>query len=133
MKSSRGFTVIELLIVVALFAVASVVFFVQRDHVEVAARDTARKTSINAMYYSLEEVYFKKNQSYPRTINEEVLPSVDPALFKDPNGVKIGESTSNFRYEPLNCNGDECQAYTLRADLEREDDYIKTNRSDNAS
>lgn len=129
MKSSRGFTVIELLIVVALFAVASVVFFMQKNNVEVAARDEARKTSINAIYYSLEEVYFKENKSYPRTVNAEVLPSVDPELFKDPSGVKIGESTSDFRYEPLNCNQDACEGYTLRTTLESEDDFIKTNRN----
>lgn len=129
MKSSRGFTVIELLIVVVLFAVASVVFFVQKNHVETAARDEARKTSINAMHYSLEEVYFKANGSYPRTVNAETLPSVDPDLFQDPQDVKIGESTSDFRYEPLNCDGDACKGYTLRANLENEDDFVKTNRN----
>ncbi len=81
MKSTRGFTIIELMIVVVLFAVASVVFFVQKNNVEVVARDEARKTSINAIYYSLEEVYFKANESYPRTVNAETLPSVDPELF----------------------------------------------------
>lgn len=129
MKSSRGFTVIELLIVVGVLAVASVVFFIQKNHVEVAARDEARKTSINAIYYSLEEVYFKNNQSYPRTVNEQNLPSVDPGLFKDPSDVEIGEGTSDFRYEPLNCDGDDCKSYTLRTTLENEDDYIKTNRT----
>ena len=131
MKSSRGFTVIELVIVVGLLLVASVVFFVQKNQVEVAARDEARKTSINAMYYSLEEVYFKQNQSYPRTINAELLPSVDPNLFKDPSGVKIGEGASNFRYEPLNCTNDSCKGYSLRTTLENEDDFIKTNRTTN--
>ena len=129
MKSSRGFTVIELVIVVVVLIVGSVVFFMQKNHVEVAARDEARKTSINAMYYSLEEVYFAQNKSYPRTINSEVLPSVDPALFKDPDGVKIGEGQSDFRYEPLNCNGDACKSYTLRAALENEDDFVKTSRN----
>lgn len=128
MKSSRGFTVVELLIVVVLFAVASVVFFVQKNSVEIAARDEARKTSINAIYYSLEEVYFKENKSYPRTVTAEVLPSVDPDLFKDPSGVKIGESDSSFRYEPVNCTDDACKGYTLRTTLESEDDFIKTNR-----
>jgi prepilin-type N-terminal cleavage/methylation domain-containing protein len=132
MKSSRGFTVIELLIVVAVLLAASVIFFVQKNHVEVAARDTARKTSINAMYYSLEEVYFKEHKSYPRTVSAEVLPSVDPALFKDPNGVKIGESSSNFRYEPLNCTGNDCKGYELRSSLEGEADYIKQNRTANS-
>ncbi|MCD8561572.1 type II secretion system GspH family protein [Candidatus Saccharibacteria bacterium] len=128
MKATRGFTVIELLIVVGLFAVASVVFFTQKNHIEVAARDDARKTAINAMYYGLEEVYFKQNQSYPRSINAETLPSVDPDLFKDPNGVKIGEASSDYRYEAVNCSDNGCAGYTLRSSLEAEDDYIKQNR-----
>jgi prepilin-type N-terminal cleavage/methylation domain-containing protein len=129
MKTTRGFTVIELLIVVAFFAIASIVFFVQMNHVQVSARDDARRTSINALYYGLEEVYFQNNASYPRTLTTEALPSVDPDLFKDPNGVKIGESKSDFRYEPLNCTGDTCKGYSLRTSLEAEDDYIKNNRS----
>jgi len=129
MKYTRGFTVIELFIVVVLLMAASLLFFVQKNNVEVAARDETRKTSINAMYYSLEEVYFKENQTYPRTISSEVLPSVDPELFKDPSGVKIGEADSNFSYEGSNCDGDKCKAYTLRTTLQNEDDYIKTNRN----
>ena len=129
MKATRGFTVIELLIVVGLFAVASVVFFTQKNHIEIAARDDARKTAINAMYYGLEEVYFKQNQSYPRSINAETLPSVDPDLFKDPGGVKIGEASSDYRYEAVNCTDAGCAGYTLRTSLEAEDDYIKQNRN----
>jgi hypothetical protein len=104
-------------------------FFVQKNNVEVAARDETRKTSINAMYYSLEEVYFKQNNAYPRALNSTVLPSVDPELFKDPSGVKIGEADSDFSYEGNNCDGDACKAYTLRTTLKNEDDYIKINRS----
>lgn len=129
MKSSRGFTVIELLVVVAILAGASILFFMQKDHVEVAARDEVRKTSINAMYYALEEVYYKDNASYPRTLSADILPSIDPELLKDTNDVKIGESTSEFRYEPLNCDGDSCKSYTLRTTLENEDDYIKESRN----
>ena len=127
-KTSRGFTVIELIVVIIVVALASVIFFVQKNNVEVAARDEQRKTAINAMYYSLEEVYFKKSGSYPRTINEAILPSVDPALFTDPNGVVIGESDSEYRYEPVNCQGDACKGYALRTTLENEDDYVKTQR-----
>lgn len=129
MKSTRGFTVIELLIVAGLFAVASVVFFVQKNNFEVAARDEARKTSINALYYGLEEVYFKANNSYPRTITSEALPSVDPEQLKDPAGVKIGESESDLRYESFNCSGDSCKSYTLRTILENEDDFVKESRN----
>jgi len=126
---SKGFTIIELLFVIVLVGAASVLFFVQKNNLEVAGRDEVRKTSINAMYYSIEEVYFKTNGFYPRTIDSAVLTSVDPALFSDPEGVKIGESNSEYRYEPYNCDGDKCKSYTLRSTLENEDDYVKTNRS----
>ena len=130
MKSSRGFTIVELLIVVVILACASVLFFVQKSQVESAARDTARKTAINAMYYGLEEVYYKQNQAYPRTITSEILPSVDPDLFTDPNDVRINESDSNYRYEGTNCSGDTCKSYTLRTILENEADFIKESRND---
>ncbi len=128
MKYSRGFTVIELLIVVVLIGAASVLFFVQKNNVEIAARDNERKTAINAMYYGLEEVYFKANNYYPRTLTAETLPSVDPELFNDPSGVAIGERDSNYTYEATNCEADACQSYTLRTTLENEDDFIKKNR-----
>ena len=127
-KISRGFTVIELIFVIVLLGVASVIFFIQKNNMEIAQHDTQRKTAINAMYYSLEEVYFKQNDSYPRTITASTLPSVDPELLKDTNGVLIGEANSEYRYEPTGCEEDKCSGYTLRTTLENEDDYVKENR-----
>jgi type II secretory pathway pseudopilin PulG len=127
--TQRGFTIIELLFIVVIIGAASVLFFTQKNNLEIAARDEIRKTSINAMYYSLEEVFYKKNGFYPRVINESVLPSVDPALFADPADVKIGEATSDYRYEALNCDGDKCKSYTLRTTLENEADFIKDSRN----
>ena len=127
--TSHGFTIIELIFIIALLAAASVLFFVQKNNLEVAGRDETRKTAINAMYYSIEEVYFKTNGYYPQSIDASVLPSVDPTLFKDPASVKIGEASSNYRYEPYNCLNNQCKNYTLRTTLENEADYVKTNRS----
>ena len=126
--TQRGFTIIELLFIVVIIGAASVLFFFQKNNLEIASRDETRKTSINAMYYSLEEVFFKTNGYYPRTIDEKILPSMDPALFTDPQGVKIGEAASDYRYESLNCDGDKCKSYTLRTTLENEADFIKENR-----
>ena len=130
MNTSRhGFTVIELLFIIVILGTASVLFFMQKNNLEVAGRDEVRKTSINAMYYGREEVFFKANSYYPRSIDEKVLPSVDPDLFFDPAGVKIGESNSQYRYETANCNGDQCKSYTLRTTLENEADFIKNSRN----
>ena len=125
-KRTSGFTVIEIIFVILILGVASVLFFVQKNDLAVAARDQQRKTAINAMYYSLEEVFYKANSYYPETISEASLPSVDPALFTDPNGAKIGTSSSNYPYEAVNCTDNKCRAYTLRTTLENEADYVKT-------
>ena len=139
MKQAKGFTVIELLVVIAFIIGAGVLFFVEKNQIEQTRRDTQRKVSINAMYYALEEVYYKQHQSYPRTLDATTLPSIDPALFTDPYGVKLGQTTasvngteiavqSNYRYEPTNCDGDTCKSYTLRASLENEGDFVKTSQ-----
>lgn len=128
-KRTHGFTVVEILFIVLVMGVASVLFFVQKDNVATVARDDQRKTAINAMYYSLEEVFYKNNGYYPASIDETVLPSVDPGLFTDPSDVKLGESDSSYRYEPVDCVDGKCKAYSLRATLENEADFIKTNKS----
>ena len=124
-KRTSGFTVIEIIFIILILDIASVLFFVQKNDLAIAARDQQRKTAINAMHYGLEEVFYKTNSYYPETISETNLPSVDPALFTDPNGVKIGTSSSNYRYEATNCADNKCRAYTLRANLENEADYVK--------
>lgn len=125
----KGFTVVELLAAVVVLIIAGTVFYVQKNDLKTASRDQDRKTAINAIYYNLEEVYFPAHKSYPRVIDESTVKAMDPALLKDPSGVKIGEQKSNYRYEPSGCDGDACKGYTLRADLERENDFVKTNRN----
>jgi Tfp pilus assembly protein PilE len=130
MKRSAGFTVIEIIVAVLFLASATVILFTQRANLVAIQRDATRKTAINAMYYSLEEVYYPAhNNSYPGKLDKTTLPSVDPALFTDPNGNTIGSGSSNYRYEGTNCSTDGvCKSYTLRALLEKEADYVKTSR-----
>ena len=127
-KRSSGFTVVEILIIISVLAAASILFFVQKNNISTTFRDDKRKTSINAMYYSLEEIYYKTNEYYPATIDEKILPSVDPDLFTDPSGNKLGSAKSDYRYEPTNCQDNKCSSYSLRANLENEDDFVKSNK-----
>lgn len=126
----RGFTVIELLVIIVLLTVGSWLFFTEKSRVDSVQRDAARKIAINAMYYNLEEVFFEKNGYYPTTIDSKTLRAMDPVLFSDPQGVKIGNGTSDYRYDGTECSTDgKCKGYTLRSHLERESDYTKTNRN----
>jgi hypothetical protein len=130
MKARKGFTVIELIVVIALLATGSWLFFSEKIATEATQRDNQRKTAINAMYYSLEEVYFEKNNYYPNTIDSKTLRSVDPSLFTDPNGHKLGSAQSSYHYSGTDCTTDnQCKGYKLTANLEREADYTKTNRN----
>ena len=128
-KRSTGFTVIELVFAITILGFASVLFFTQKHNIEVISSNDAKKTSINAIYYSLEEVFYPANQYYPRSVNSEVLKSVDPAIFTDPNGININTTGSSYTYLPTNCIDDKCKSYTLKATLENENDFIKSNRN----
>jgi len=126
----RGFTVIELLVIIVVIGVGGWLFFTERSTVNAEQRDSTRKTAVNAMYYNLEEVFYEAHSYYPQTIDSKTLRAMDPALFTDPNGVKIGESGSNYRYEATGCSTDgQCKSYALRSSMEREADYVKTNRN----
>lgn len=128
-KRLNGFTVIELLFIVVLLGAASVLFFIQKNNIEVSAQDNAKKTAINAMYYSLEEVFYPTNKYYPQSISSENLKSVDPKLFTDPDEIELGTAGSAYTYSPTNCNDNKCKSYTLRSTLNNEADYIKTSKN----
>lgn len=114
---------------VILFVGASAIMLIyQRDNIQAAQRDDKRKISINAMYYNLEEVFYERNGHYPEVIDSKTLTAMDPDLFIDPDGFKLGESASDYRYSPIDCSSEECKGYTLTGQLEKEADFIKTNR-----
>jgi prepilin-type N-terminal cleavage/methylation domain-containing protein len=128
-KNSKGFTVIEVLLVIILVSIASVFFFIQKRDLEIVASDNTKKTAINAMYYGLEEVFYPANKYYPTKISTDNLKSVDPALFTDLNGIKLGDTGCIYTYKPTNCVNNKCKNYTLKAILDNEADYIKTNKN----
>jgi len=130
MKTRKGFTVLELILAIVFVGIFVVLFFLQKESVEAMRRDENRKTSINAIYYALEEGYYADHGYYPENIeSSDVLPWIDPNLFTDPLGVNLWDDGGNFSYETSNCQDGKCKSYTLRTTLEKEDDYIKTSRN----
>lgn len=124
----KGFTILELVIVATFAGLLFLLFFIQKTNLDALARDEDRKTAINAMYYALEESFYKDNGYYPETISEDNISVIDPALWTDPNGYNLGNPKSNYSYQPANCDNGKCKEYILKAELEKENPYIKTNR-----
>lgn len=126
MSNNRGFTTTEVMTVIAFTLFTATLFYAVLSTLEASHRDIERKTAINAIYYNLVEVAKPALGGYPRVLSAEHLKAMDSALLTDPHGKKLGTPDSDYRYEPTECNGgDICQSFTLRADLEREDTFIK--------
>lgn len=128
-KKPNGFTVIELLFIATIISITSVVFFIQRNNLQSQSADSSRKVAINAMYYSLEEVFYPANKYYPRTISTDNLKSVDPALFTDSNGIKLGSAGCLYTYSPTNCSGEKCKSYSIKTTLDNEADFVKKSKN----
>ncbi|MBR2803226.1 type II secretion system protein [Candidatus Saccharibacteria bacterium] len=126
----KGFTVIELVIVAVFASLLFILFFIQKSNMDAMERDSSRKTAINAMYYALEESFYKDHKYYPQTISEENITVIDPALWTDPDGFNLGNPLSSYSYEPANCNTEgKCKEYVLKSTLEKEDTYVKSSRN----
>ena len=127
--NKKGFTILEISIVAVFASLLFVFFFIQKSDLDAFARDERRKTAINAIYYALEESYFKDHNYYLELISEENIKVIDPELWTDPDGHNLGDPESSYVYEAANCKDGKCKEYTLRTTLEKEDTYIKYNRN----
>ena len=127
--NKRGFTVLEIVIVATFAGLLFLLFFIQKQNLDAMQRDDDRKTAINAMYYALEESFYKEHSYYPEFISEDNIKVIDPALWTDPDGRNLGDAGSSYSSEAANCKNGKCKEYTLRAELEKEDTYIKNSRN----
>lgn len=127
MSKQEGFTATEVIIAIIFVLLASSILYATTASLKASHRDTERKTAINAIYYNLVEVVKPSLGGYPRVLSADQLKAMDSALLKDPQGKRIDERGSDYRYEPTECNGgDLCRSFTLRANLEHEDTFVKT-------
>jgi type II secretory pathway pseudopilin PulG len=121
---SEGFTIIELLVFVAVIAAAGLFAIVNIRSVRSENRDSSQKTDVNTIVYQLESSYQKKN-FYPKNIDATTLKGIDQDTLVDVNGIKINETSGSYVYKPLKCDGEKCQSYELIAKLEKEAPYVK--------
>lgn len=138
-QRQSGFTIVELLIVIVIIGILATLVIVTFSGVQQKARDSERKTDVNAVASQLEAAYANKgyyptvaglNDSATRTTLEIRL---DLKAFADPknpgdqavvSGTAAGGATPNYHYfyNPTGCSGaattDQCTGYTVSANLE---------------
>lgn len=124
-KFHEWFSLVELAIIIVVLAILATIFLVQKSNFDAVQKDDRSKTAINAMYYSLENVFYAKNGYYPQIISSKILPTVETSLFEDSGGATINSPHSEYSYTPINCQNSKCRNYVLKARLINEADYVK--------
>jgi type IV pilus assembly protein PilA len=88
-RLQKGFTIIELLIVIAIIAILAGLVLNNFQGAQAKARDTQRTNRINALHTKLEEFY-NEATGYPASANADPnFPGMDSKANSDPRGGSL--------------------------------------------
>lgn len=143
---SKGFTIVELLIVIVVIAILATLVIVTFTGIQQKARDSQRQTDINALNSHL-AAYFASNGYYPTLANLQDsswistnMKGLDPQALLDPKAAATatiqGTAANNaygYAVTPAACDNaaaaTQCTSYTLTADLESGGTFTKASNT----
>lgn len=121
-KKKTGFTMIEVLVVVTILAIATTTGIVTMQGTQLNSRDARRKSDLEKIKVALED-YYNDNQCYPAAGSLDVCgdSNLDPYLKEIPCDPRT-KNAYGYLPEP-----DACKGYRVYAGLENTDDEAITN------
>ena len=95
-RDNRGFTIVELLIVIVVIGILAALVIIQFTNIQARARDTERKSDMRSIQSKLAE-YYALNGRYPTALNDSAL-ALPSDSCKGPGGT--GDcSTPDYTYK----------------------------------
>ncbi len=147
-KQQRGFTTIELVLVIVIIGILSALVVTTRSGVQQNERNAERQRDIKELRNGLESYFTQANQ-YPTIENlndsrwrSTQLKSIEANVFGDPSATNVSASSvlankpaqNSYAYAVTSASGapcgtpkDPCTQYTLTATLEGGGYYVKSN------
>ena len=116
---SRGFTIVELLVVIVVIAILVALTLPNLFGLQRRARDDTRKNDLKNIQQAA-ETYFNDKSAYPATLSTLTTQYIN-AIPNDPKG-----GSYTYTPTPSGCTT-ACTSYTLSANLENTSDPAATN------
>lgn len=119
LRNAFGFTLVELLIVVAIIAILTVIGIVNYSSFIKSSRDAKRQSDLKMIQSAL-EAYHADQIAYPAliTFGGQLAVGSKTYLTKVPIDPKNGHKPYIYSLYPSGCTGSNCTGYCLYAKLE---------------
>jgi len=133
LKRSKGFTIIEVLAVIAIMGILTAVIYSSFGGAQAKSRDQKRVSDINLIKLSL-EAYLNKNGQYPVTLSA-LTPTFIASIPSSPNGGPSG-SSYGYNYFPItqsSLDPSVCTSYQLWTTFENQNTYLLSKKGFNSS
>jgi prepilin-type N-terminal cleavage/methylation domain-containing protein len=127
-KLVRGFTLIEVLVIIAIIGILSAIMYNSFSGAKTKSRDNKRIADISLIRLSLEQ-YYSKFHFYPLVLNDSTfVPAYLNSLPQDPT------AGASYGYLPMTRVTDSsyCTYYQLWAQLESSSSYLSTKKGFNS-
>lgn len=130
LKNNKGFTIIELLIVIIIIGILALIGVVAYGNVQESARNSKRQSDVSSLHTAIEAYFVQNNNEYPSlteindsTFRSNSLKGVPDETFKDPKAANSqlasARTVNQYAYvvAPAGCDNTTttCTGYQLIA------------------
>jgi len=120
----RGFTIIEILVVIGIIAVLTVIIFPSINNIRAKNRDAERVADLASIQLGL-SMYYNQHSAYPANLN--ILTNSSPTKYLTTDSITPPNSYDTYHYVPLTrYPNTRCTYYHLGTKLELPSAQIDT-------